>query len=272
MNHGLLALGVAGALVACVTVTLIEGRPRLLPGVALDSPVLLHAERALALFAAVIAIASIAAQAARGRLPVELSTSGFATKPTRPTARRPRSRSSKSSTTICWPSWTRSPTVSTPPTTSLTFEERDGQPADNRSTSAGPRSRTRQGAPGAQRASPRRGAAQRRVAAPDRRTASRRGTLIASEPLASRTLQADTSLMEPDARSRTPGKPPYERAAETHRRASEVDTRAAERSTEWRDRRSQRATAPPAAARPSSRRRTATKPSAGRSRSLTFVR
>ena len=77
MNHGLLALGVAGALVACVTVTLIEGRPRLLPGVALDSPVLLHAERALALFAAVIAIASIAAQAARGRLPVELSTSGL---------------------------------------------------------------------------------------------------------------------------------------------------------------------------------------------------
>ena len=77
MNRRLLAPAVIGVLVACVTVTLIEGRPRQLPGVALDSPVLLHAERALALFAVVIAIVSIAVQAARGRLPVELSTSGL---------------------------------------------------------------------------------------------------------------------------------------------------------------------------------------------------
>jgi len=77
MNRRLLAVAVVGALVACVTVTLIEGRPRRLPGVALNSPVLLHAERALALFAVVIAIVSIAVQAARGRLPVELSTSGL---------------------------------------------------------------------------------------------------------------------------------------------------------------------------------------------------
>jgi len=77
MNRRLLALAVVGALVACVTVTLIEGRPRQLPGVALNSPVLLHAERALALFAVIIAIVSIAVQAARGRLPVELSTSGL---------------------------------------------------------------------------------------------------------------------------------------------------------------------------------------------------
>src|SRR5215211_7803010 len=77
MNHRLLALAVLGALVACVLVTLIERRPRHLRGVALDSPVLLHAERALALFAVIVAIASIAVQAARGRLPVELSTSGL---------------------------------------------------------------------------------------------------------------------------------------------------------------------------------------------------
>jgi len=77
MNHRLLALAVLGALVACVLVTLIERRPRHLRGVALDSPVLLHAERALALFALVVAIVSIAVQAARGRLPIELSTSGL---------------------------------------------------------------------------------------------------------------------------------------------------------------------------------------------------
>jgi hypothetical protein len=51
--------------------------PGQLPGVALGSPVLLHAERVLALFAVVVALLSIGAQAARGRLPVELSTSGL---------------------------------------------------------------------------------------------------------------------------------------------------------------------------------------------------
>ena len=67
----------APPLVVCVTVTLIEGRPRHLPGVALGSPVLLHAERALALFAVTVAMLSIGVQAARGRLPIELSTSGL---------------------------------------------------------------------------------------------------------------------------------------------------------------------------------------------------
>ena len=77
MSRQLAALAVLGAVVACVVVTLIEGRPRHLPGVALGSPVLLHAERALAMLAALVAMLSIGLQAARGRLPIELSTSGL---------------------------------------------------------------------------------------------------------------------------------------------------------------------------------------------------
>jgi hypothetical protein len=60
-----------------VAITVVEGHPRQLPGVALGSPVLLHAERALALAAVVVAMVSIGVQAARGRLPIELSTSGL---------------------------------------------------------------------------------------------------------------------------------------------------------------------------------------------------
>jgi hypothetical protein len=63
--------------VASLTVTLIEGRPQHLPGIALGSPVLLHAERSLALVAAIVATLSVGIQAARGRLPIELSTSGL---------------------------------------------------------------------------------------------------------------------------------------------------------------------------------------------------
>ena len=77
MKHRALASAVVVALAVCVTVTLSEGRPRHLPGVALGSPVLLHAERALALFAVIVAMLSIGVQAARGRLPIELSTSGL---------------------------------------------------------------------------------------------------------------------------------------------------------------------------------------------------
>ena len=77
MSRRPLAAAVFGALLACIAVTLIEGRPRQLPGVALGSAVLLHAERALALMAVIVATLSIGVQAARGRLPVELSTSGL---------------------------------------------------------------------------------------------------------------------------------------------------------------------------------------------------
>jgi hypothetical protein len=77
-RHGAVGTGSAVALaVVAVGVSLSEGMPHRLPGVALGSPVLLQAERALALVAVVIAALSVLARAARGRLPVELSTSGL---------------------------------------------------------------------------------------------------------------------------------------------------------------------------------------------------
>ena len=76
-THRVLGAGVAVLLVAAILVSVTEGTPRALRGVALDSPVLLHAERVLALVGVVIAALSVLAQAARGRLPVELSTSGL---------------------------------------------------------------------------------------------------------------------------------------------------------------------------------------------------
>ena len=62
-------------MIAIITVSLIEGTPHQLPGVALGSPVLLHAQRALALLAVAAAALCILVQAARGCLPIELSTS-----------------------------------------------------------------------------------------------------------------------------------------------------------------------------------------------------
>lgn len=70
------ALGAVVLAIMALAVSLAEGTPHTLPGVALGSPVLLHAERALALIAIVIAALSVLEQAARGRLPIELSTSG----------------------------------------------------------------------------------------------------------------------------------------------------------------------------------------------------
>ena len=67
----------AAAVLVSMAVSVIEGTPRHLPGVALGSAVLLHAERALALLAVTVAAVSILLQAARGRLPIELSTSGL---------------------------------------------------------------------------------------------------------------------------------------------------------------------------------------------------
>jgi hypothetical protein len=63
--------------VVALVVSILEGTPAHLPGVALGSPILLHAERALALLAVTVAVASIVVQAARGRLPIELSPSGL---------------------------------------------------------------------------------------------------------------------------------------------------------------------------------------------------
>lgn len=77
MNRRALVAAVTLALIACLVATLVEGRPRHLPGIALGSPVLMHAERVLAMLAVTVATLSIGVQAARGRLPVELSTSGL---------------------------------------------------------------------------------------------------------------------------------------------------------------------------------------------------
>jgi len=76
-TRGMLGAGVAVLLIAAICVSVLEGTPRTLPGVALGSPMLLHAERVLALVGVVIAALSVLAQAVRGRLPVELSTSGL---------------------------------------------------------------------------------------------------------------------------------------------------------------------------------------------------
>ena len=72
-----LGVSVAVLVAAAVCVSVVEGTPRALPGVALGSAVLLHAERVLALVVVAIAAISVLVQAARGRLPVELSTTGL---------------------------------------------------------------------------------------------------------------------------------------------------------------------------------------------------
>jgi hypothetical protein len=77
MTRRVLAAAAAAVLLACIATSLIEGRPRQLPGVALGSAVLLHAERSLAPVAVTVAALSIVGHAARGRLPIELSTSGL---------------------------------------------------------------------------------------------------------------------------------------------------------------------------------------------------
>jgi hypothetical protein len=77
MTRRLLAAVAGVVLLACIAVSLIEGRPRHLPGVALGSSVLLHAERSLALLALTVGALSIVGHAARGRLPIELSTAGL---------------------------------------------------------------------------------------------------------------------------------------------------------------------------------------------------
>ena len=77
MRPRLLGTVVVALAVAATVVSLVEGTPARLRGLALGSPVLLHAERAVALLALVVAALSVVFQAARGRLPVELSTSGL---------------------------------------------------------------------------------------------------------------------------------------------------------------------------------------------------
>jgi hypothetical protein len=65
-------------LFAALVVSVAQGAPEDLPGVALGSDALLHVERAAAFFAIVVAVLSVLAQSARGRLPTQFSTSGLA--------------------------------------------------------------------------------------------------------------------------------------------------------------------------------------------------
>jgi hypothetical protein len=73
-----LAIALVLLIVTAVLVSLVEGSPDRLPGVALGSPVLLHVERAAAFFAIVVAIVSVLREAWRGRLPTQLTTAGLA--------------------------------------------------------------------------------------------------------------------------------------------------------------------------------------------------
>ena len=66
-----------GLLTAASAVTLMQGTPGALPAVALGSEVLFHLERAAALLAALMVILVMIIRAARGELPVELSTQGL---------------------------------------------------------------------------------------------------------------------------------------------------------------------------------------------------
>lgn len=77
-----LAIALTVLYVAAVVTSLIEGRPAELPGVALGSGLLLHIERATAVFGIVVAVLSVLTQATRGRLPTQLSTAGMAYEPT----------------------------------------------------------------------------------------------------------------------------------------------------------------------------------------------
>lgn len=73
-----LALVLAGVLIAALAATLLAGAPERLPAVALGSVVLLHIERAAAMFAIVLAVVSVISQASRGRLPTQVTTAGLA--------------------------------------------------------------------------------------------------------------------------------------------------------------------------------------------------
>lgn len=85
--RALLAVPLVVVLAASLTVSLLEGVPQDLPGVALESAVLLHVERVSAIFAIVVAILSVLHEATRGRLPTQLTTGGLAYEAEAPAAR-----------------------------------------------------------------------------------------------------------------------------------------------------------------------------------------
>jgi hypothetical protein len=71
-----LGSAVAVLLVLALIASLVSGTPEPLPGVALDSPVLLHAERTAGIFAALLLALVVLVRAFQGLLPTELSGRG----------------------------------------------------------------------------------------------------------------------------------------------------------------------------------------------------
>lgn len=71
-----LGSGVTLVLVLALVASLASGTPDPLPGVALDSPVLLHAERTAAFFAGLLLALVVIIRGFQGRLPSELSGRG----------------------------------------------------------------------------------------------------------------------------------------------------------------------------------------------------
>jgi hypothetical protein len=72
-----LILSAVVLLITSTVVTTLEGTPGQMPGLALGSVVLLHAERVLALVVVTVAVLTVVVRAGSGHLPVELSTSGL---------------------------------------------------------------------------------------------------------------------------------------------------------------------------------------------------
>jgi hypothetical protein len=105
------ALAALAALAVCVSV--LEGTPDRLSGIALGSGVLLHAERSLALVAVAIAAVSVLVMRRAVGSRSSCRRRGCATKPRRPTARPPPWSSCRTSRTIWRRSSTRSPAAST---------------------------------------------------------------------------------------------------------------------------------------------------------------
>lgn len=80
MRQRLVAVGTLVAAAGATIVTALSGTPRTLPAVSLGSPVLLHAERVVALVLAFVVLAAVIDRALRGELPIEFRGMKYADK------------------------------------------------------------------------------------------------------------------------------------------------------------------------------------------------
>jgi hypothetical protein len=122
MRRQLIAAVAVGVVLACVTVSLRDGRPRGLPGVALASAVMLHAERTLALLAVTMAAVSIVMHACADGCRSSYPRAGCATRRKRPMPRPRRWQGCRTSSMTWWRSSSRSPSDSTHPVPVAIFE------------------------------------------------------------------------------------------------------------------------------------------------------